>query len=239
MKIVINHLTRMSQGYICVAGVEPRSLKHIRPVLDSGRLKARLLTRNKGPFDMAVLVDLGRVEYVGEEPEVEDYRFQPGAAAAIRTVEPAKFWSLLQKMSKRRLSEIFGPALTSRGDDACASDSGEGDASLGCLIPENAPVLTLEPPLRPGKPARVRMALADPEFGRLDLSVTDIRLYESDHVTPDERRVERLAARLRRDSSAMLGVGLTRPYQGSELDPVHWLQVTNVHLPEVPVWQFG
>lgn len=239
MKIVINHLTRMSEGYICVAGVEPKSLEHVRPVLDSGRLTARLLTRNKGPFDMAMLVDLGRVEYVGEEPEVEDYRFQPGAATSIRTLDPDKFLALLRKVAKPRLSQIFGPQLTSRSNDACATDCGEGDASLGCLIPETAPVLTLEPPQRAGKPARVRMVLADPEFKRLDLSVTDIRLYQDDHVTPDELRVNRLAARLARDPHVILGVGLTRPFQGSELDPVHWLQVTNIHLPEVPVWQFG
>jgi len=49
MKIVVNHLTRMKKGYICVAGVMSGTTTHVRPVLKT-QLSIDLLNRNKsGP----------------------------------------------------------------------------------------------------------------------------------------------------------------------------------------------
>jgi hypothetical protein len=75
MKIVVNHLARMQQGYICVAGVDIETFKHIRPVLPSTRLGTNLLVRNGGPFDMAVVVDLGKLTPNPQRPEIEDHIF--------------------------------------------------------------------------------------------------------------------------------------------------------------------
>ena len=38
MKIVVNHLTRMQPGYICVAGLDFQTNAHVRPVLAGSRL---------------------------------------------------------------------------------------------------------------------------------------------------------------------------------------------------------
>jgi hypothetical protein len=54
MRIIVNHLTRMQPGYICVAGVDVSSGQHVRPEL-RGRLTTDLLTLNGGPFDIASL----------------------------------------------------------------------------------------------------------------------------------------------------------------------------------------
>ena len=59
MRIVVNHLTRMQPGYICVAGIDVQDNEHIRPVLGRERLTVGLLARNGGAFDMGRLVDLG------------------------------------------------------------------------------------------------------------------------------------------------------------------------------------
>ena len=52
MQIIVNHLTRMRPGYMCVAGIDVASKRHIRPVLKR-RLTTDLLTLNGGLFDIA------------------------------------------------------------------------------------------------------------------------------------------------------------------------------------------
>src|SRR5689334_10496086 len=107
MKVVINHLTRLHPGYICVAGIDIESGRHIRPVLSGSRLGSRLLASNGGFFDLAELVDLGQVEYVGLAPELEDYHFDVRKVARLGKVSPARFWQFLQKNARPTLAEIF------------------------------------------------------------------------------------------------------------------------------------
>ena len=74
----------------------------------------------------------------------------------------------------------------------------------------------------------------------LDLSVTDIRLYQADHVAPNTDLVARIERRLNSDTGVILSVGLTRPFASSpDLPPMHWLQVNNIHLNDDPTWQLG
>ena len=82
------------------------------------------------------------------------------------------------------------------------------------------------------------MKVTDGEF-HLDLGVTDIRLYQHDHITPDNTVVDRVARRLASHNDVILSVGLTRAFKGTEREPVHWLQVNNIHLKENAVWQLG
>ena len=83
------------------------------------------------------------------------------------------------------------------------------------------------------------MRVSDGYF-QLDLGVTDIRLYGADHVTPDTKIVRRVVKRLQGGSETILSVGLTRAYASSpDFNPVHWLQVNNVHLKDDPLWQLG
>src|SRR5260221_4261607 len=102
MEIVVNHLTRMNPGYICVAGVNTSTWQHIRPVLN-GRLTTSLLATNGGPFAIASLVDLGSVQYRGYAPEVEDYYFDPQMVRIIGAVPREEFWNLLQRVTRRSI----------------------------------------------------------------------------------------------------------------------------------------
>jgi len=78
--------------------------------------------------------------------------------------------------------------------------------------------------------------VSDPEFD-LDLSVTDIRLFAGDQFTPDAKRLAWMEERLQTTRTAILGVGLTRPFSGSrDQPPLHWLQVNNIHLADEPLW---
>ncbi len=237
MKIVVNHLTRMQQGYICVSGLNLGACNHIRPILGGTRLSTSLLKRNGGPFDMAEVVDLGTVKPSPQNPEVEDHIFDPAKTKGIGSLKSAGFWTLLTKVAERKLVSIFGEDLVMRGAESCGVDVGKGVASLGCLIPTGPPEIYLKE--REGKTDQIRIRVSDGCFD-LDLGVTDIRLYSNDHQTPNKRLVKRIAERIGVEKVVILSVGLTRPFTSlSGFPPIHWLQVNNIHLKSEPTWQLG
>ncbi len=228
MRIVINHLTRMQPGYICVAGLDPQTREHIRPVL-RGRLTRTLLRVEGGPFDIGALVDLGETTGEGVAPEAEDHAFTPWMASHLRDFEPLPFWSLLLAAAHRRLAVIFGPELRQTGA-TCTLDAGKGLASLGCLIPTGRPRLV---PSEHG----IRMHFNDGDMS-VTASVTDLRLYEDDQKTPRWKALTDLNARIARGIPVILSVGVSREWMkpGEEVAR-HWLQVNGVHLGDKPVWR--
>jgi hypothetical protein len=237
MRIVVNHLTRMKRGYMCVAGVDIDTGYHVRPVSVGGRLSTNLLVRNNGPFDMGVVLDLGTPRSFQRRPEVEDHVVDPSKVRAIGTFRASRFWKLLTQISELKLLNIFGTDLVAIGSSSCGVEVGKGRASLGCLIPKLYPDLYIR--RRSDRADQVRMRLSDGDF-YLDCGVTDIRLYGDDYITPDERLVQRIAERLQSDVEIVLSMGLTRAYASkADFDPVHWLQVNNIHLQDDPTWQLG
>jgi hypothetical protein len=231
VKIVVNHLTRMKPGYICVAGIDLQSSSHVRPVLAGAqRLTTKLLLANGGPFDMNVVVDLGKTEAKGAAPETEDHLFDPGLAKPIKELDTDAFWKLLRSVSKKTLSEIFGAELTVRGNGRTV-DQGTGGASLGCLAPATPPAFYVNPW------DKIRVSVTDGALSA-DLSVTDLRLYENDGKTPRAKSVHDLQDRIKAGINVVLSVGLTRPFQASgDSAARHWLQLNNVHLEDDPGWQ--
>jgi hypothetical protein len=232
-RIVISHLTRMRQGCICVAGCDPVSLEHVRLVQRDGQMGLDLLSRNGGPFDMAVLV-----EFVSEPrpvpPEVEDHVVDPRRVRCIERLSTPDFWTILEEVSRSRLREIFGPELAKVGKSSCCVDVKKGSASLGCFRPLLRPVLYLEKTDRGRN--RLRMMITDDDFD-LDLPVTDLRFHQEDGATPDAEKIEDARQRLRGREKVLLSVGLTRPFaSGADRPPVHWLQVNNLHFENDPVW---
>ena len=138
MKIVVNHLTRMQPGYICVAGIDLDTNRHVRPVIEGSMLTSRMLALHGGFFEIGHLLDLGKVEYVGRAPEIEDYHFDPRKIIRMGKVSPGPFWKLLKKVARPTFSQIFGPSLKSYGHGAVVK-LGAGEASLGCLGLDNKP----------------------------------------------------------------------------------------------------
>jgi hypothetical protein len=237
MRIVVNHLTRMHGGHICVAGVDLQTDRHVRPVLEQQPLNFDLLARYGGPFDMACVVDLGCPRPMPNPPHVEDCVLIPARARLHRRASAEELWALLERHGRRRLSDIFGPELRPVGSSGYGTSLGCGRASLGCLRPERRPEIYLTTAID-GK-RRIRMKIADGEIEAV-AAVTDLRLYRDDHATPDEQRVRAVAHRIRESEGVVLGVGLTRGFRATAESPeVHWLQVNNIHLKEEPDWPLG
>jgi hypothetical protein len=234
MKIIVNHLTRMRPGYICVAGLDVETGRHVRPVLEHRYLGTGLLARHGGPFDLGARVDLGSTHYAGQPPETEDQRFDPRFAHRLGYTTPGEFWAWLEQVARPHLREIFGPALSLQGQ-GCVVTPGTGTVSLGCLRALRPPLLRLT------EGGKIRCLLPS-RPANLDLAVTDLRLYsyEGGQYLPRGALVEQVAARLARGVRSILSVGLGRPWQ--KLDgsaPLHWLQVNNLHLEDDPLWRPG
>ena len=243
MIIVVNHLTRMREGRICIAGVEPESGRHIRPVTKWGQIDGRLLAGRsldgrEGPFNMAHVVDLDHVVPDPQNPHVEDHAFVPWKARFIERLHPEDFWALLYRMSRPRLKTIFGDELRLTDRQACGIDMGAGNASLGVLRPANRPQIYLRREKNPAQPS-VRMQIDDGQL-RVDVGVTDLRLFGSDHISVNESMVERVGRRLQGSGPVLLGMGLGRAFapRSEKGSARHWLQVNNIHFEENPIWGF-
>ncbi len=237
MRIVVNHLTRMRGGHICVAGVDLERGEHVRPVLSRGQLAPDVLTRHGGPFDIANVVELHAPERCPKRPHLEDHLFRASRARLVETFGAEDFWALLYSVSEQRLGDIFGSALRRAGQSSAGTDLGKGNSSLGCLLPKGKPRLCFRTKGEHGP--RIRMHLDDGQFD-VWVAVTDLRLYQDDHATPDRDVVEKIRRRLRGAVAVILSVGLTRAYAPSpEAEPIHWLQVNNIHLEDDPTWQLG
>jgi hypothetical protein len=130
---------------------------------------------------------------------------------------------------------LFGPALRQAGRSHAIVSVGQGTASLGCLAPHDQPRILVEDSPRGGHSLRLRFS--DGQIS-LNLGITDLRLWEEDHVTPKWDLIEDVKRRMNGGMPCLLTVGLTRPYASSQEDePVHWLQVNNIHLEDDPAWR--
>jgi len=226
MQIVINHLTRMRFGYICVAGIEPTSGRHIRPITKR-HMDRKLLRVNGGSFEIGSLVDLGNTRYGGRAPEFEDHNFSPDHLQHVRRLAASDFWGWLTKTSASDLRAIFGNELEEHGR-GCAINQNCGTSSLGNLRPSKISFFGLN-----GQ-RKLRIVISDGRFN-CDLSVTDIRFYEKDHETPRLEVVQGVAERLAK-GRALLSVSLSRAFlKDDQTAALHWLQVNNIHLEEDPL----
>jgi hypothetical protein len=67
-------------------------------------------------------------------------------------------------------------------------------------------------------------------------SVTDVRLVKPDFKTPNQKKIEIAQQKLVKEVSAIICVGLTRPWTKPGDDRRrHWLQVNNIHFSDDPL----
>jgi len=226
MQIVINHLTRMQKGFMCAAGVDPTTGRHVRPVL-ANQLPTDMLACHGGPFELGYRIELGETKFMGRVPEIEDRLFELAAARRLDPVSPDEFWQLLTGLAADSLTDIFGPALRRIGTANCGVPEFQGLRSLGCYW-ANMPHIQLQ---WAGDHSRIRFGFTD-GAQPVCAPVTDIRLYGEDHVTPDAAAIERWQRDLANCPRLLVSVGLSRAYRSSDEHPaIHWLQINNLHRP--------
>jgi hypothetical protein len=191
MQIVLNHVTRMRTPRICVAGIEPESLMHVRPTTPKTDLITRHLLRAEGgPFGPGALVDLGDVAPEGERPEVEDHRFATKQVRHIEDLTDEEYLAILDSVARGSIEAAFGSDLREIRATKFAMPAGCGERSLAVLSVEAA---------------RLRV-----EWGKLylylgagnteaKLQVTDVRFYDPDDFSLRPRLVAGVNQRLSRE----------------------------------------
>jgi hypothetical protein len=245
MHIVVNHLTKLAPGLICVAGIDQRTGKHVRPLTNRMlRLSFAVGHGDKGVFGIGKVVDLGHVRPVGKAPEVEDHHFREHELNSVTSMTDTDFWQMLSIRAMPRLQLIFGsdlePVSTASGL-TCALPEGHGTASLGCLRPDVVRDLEIERrPTDDGyrETLRVTVMVAGRSFR---FPVTDLRMSSLDEANGrwqlHPERIDSVNERLRDGVPALLSVGVSRPFQRSSKEsPRHWLQVNNIHLQDDAIW---
>ncbi len=218
---------------MCVAGIDLDTHLHVRPVLDR-QMPIDLLSVHGGPFDMARIIDLGETRFVGRVPEVEDRWFDAAAARHVGDMDGAEFAGLLRNAAYEKLDSLFGPDLERVGS-TCAVQETRGQRSLGCYWVSKGR-LQLDQARDPPR-IRFHWQVEDHAF---NAPVTDIRLFEADHVTPCDATIRQVAGQIAQQPQALVSVGLARPYRKtSDERPRHWLQVNNFHLLGIPRWSLA
>jgi hypothetical protein len=230
MRIVVNHLTRMTAPRICVAGLEIETCEHVRPTTPAYDLITRRLLRHEGGvFRMGAVVDLGTVTPEPAPPESEDHRFETNRARHVKDLTGADFVDLLDDVAVASLEDGFGPDLERVGWKY-AVEAGRGDRSLAVVKARQRPALEID-----DKYGRLQLRFDDPD-PQTYLSVTDVRFFEPDHTTPRKAIVDDVARRLRSGVDAFLMLGLARAYKARNDDRErHWLQLNGLVLVDRPV----
>ncbi len=229
MRIVISHLTRMDAPRICIAGIEPATGRHIRPI--SGRshpLTRSLLAEQGGPFALGALVELDELTPNPDPPEVEDHLFWPDRARVLGQLSPSRYLELLRAHARERLGAIFGGALERHGW-SYAVEKGQGAASLGILRVRRRTDIQVD------AYGKLRLRLT----GRgkpVYLPVTDMRFVQADHRTIKTDVVEDVSIRMHRGVEVLLMLGLARAFLKENDDRErHWLQVNGICMTDRPL----
>ncbi len=80
------------------------------------------------------------------------------------------------------------------------------------------------------------MIVEDGELRSLDLSVSDVRLYNDDLSTVNLPTFHDVQERIKNGVPLLLSVGLTRAWSSGTAPRRHWLQVNGIHLEDDPLW---
>ena len=222
MRIVVNHVTRMTGPRICVAGIDTATYRHVRPVTPPSDPITRVLLReNGGPFGAGALVDIGRATACPDAPETEDHRFDTKRAKRMNDVGDEAYLELLGAIGEPDVRAAFGSALVEVRPYKFAVPAGRGERSLAVV-----PILASELRIRNDK---LYLRLSPPAMPA-DLRVTDVRFYAADltikrDVVKDVRR--RLAAGTR--AYAMLGLARAIRDDATGRD-LHWLMANGLCL---------
>ena len=226
--IVVDHLARLEDGSIVVAGIDGRH-EHLAP-LTGGPWGSAATTRGGGPFGIGVAVDIGFSRRSGTPPLVEEREVDESGITELGRLPDGEFWSLLETLGHDHLPSIYGPELTVSATGAASVPVGRGKASLGVLrCPGPAELFR--------RGGQLRMGFDDLRLGSLDLNVHDHRLRDEKGV-PIDSLWKVIRRRVQSGEPVILSLGLSQAFNGA-----HWLRVDNIHFRDYfddhPVFRFA
>ena len=230
MQIVVTHLTRMGGWHICLAGTDEEG-EHWRPVLasrksgESWEPDRRWLRSRGGPFHLGSKVDLGNIRPEPVPPEVEDVVVDVKQVELVEDLGQERFWKILDGLAQDSLRSIFGPDLESQKSTSAYVPVGTGERSLGILRLSGAK-------LEERDESEIRLVFGDRDFAKLELKVTDLRLWEG--YSPKKDRVKRIQGEL---DDCLVAVGLTGAWGPEGKIERHWLQINNIFPRSDPLWE--
>ncbi len=228
MQIVVNHLTRMHEGRICVAGINPVSRRHVRPVPEFGETFERgLLAANGQQLRVGALVDLGDVSPRPDLPHSEDQVTSLSELRLVRYLDRAEYLRALESVRVYSLTDAFGTELDHSGRSFTLKE-GTGKRSLAVLRKNTREIkVEIKKNRKTGKETvRLACRLAGK---RVNLSLTDLRLYKrEDETTLDREMIGKLQDQLAQANSCYLMLGLGRAWSPDQSEPVHWLQANGI-----------
>ncbi len=226
-RLVVDHLTRMKEDRVCLAGLDLETGQRWRPKPSSQGTWRRqdLQPTDQLTIRLGTVLEL-KIEPRPAPPETEDAIVLGGKLRASGQIPMSDLYEQVERIAEDQLVPIFGSELVASrtGRSSALLPSNSGHCSLGTYRPPPFEIIA-------ARQDGIRVEFSDQELGDLSLSVTDLRLFDAAGA-PRLRVISAIGARLRAGWPAVFSVGLSRAFTNSEGQTGHWLQVNNILFPE-------
>ncbi len=223
-RLLITHLTRMNEGFLCIAG-QTRAGEQIRPLRGGGDDRwSRSWLHPNGPLRIGHVIQIQRLIKKHHSTRHEDWiTADTSRVESVRRLSADHFWEQLEAWKAMDLQEAFSGTLEKTKRNSLFVRPPTKKSTLATIELRN-PVLERSYPSRPA------IRFKDPVLGSVKGRLTDIRAFTPKNE-PDGRVLDLITRRFK-DGTRVLGcIGLTHPWApASSTDPpCHWLQVNNLH----------
>ena len=225
--LIITDVTAMSADNVCIAGYDS-SMTCIRPVLQIGQLKKRLLFRDgKLIIYPGAKVSFNLTSSIPQPPHIEDCIFQE-APMNVGVATLREWKDVLQQTSATTFTELF-PSLESR-----YVPPGSAGPSIGTLRTRIKPSLSCE---HFGNRSSLRMKIAD-NIGTIiervpitDLAFRSLFKAALEQTKDDSENAVKFLNKKFNESEVYLRLGLTRPFPQAPAPYNGWccLQINGIH----------
>ena len=133
----------MSGDRICVAGIDPITRRHVRPVTSEWEpLTRTLLGTRGGPLRVGALIEVENPTERSIPPHTEDVHVSGSAFRLVRDLAWGEYMELLEAVRVRRLSDGFGVDFTRSPNGRLKLEQDSGSGSL-CVVRKNTNKLSV------------------------------------------------------------------------------------------------
>lgn len=225
-EVVLTHLTRMSPGYLCAAGIATDTGEHIRLVGDSRNIPRHYLLGGSNPVKPGDTVSFRGRPAESSGPHVEDFQIDLDSISKTGSKSTAELKELLTGVAVIDFESVFGPDFEKVTERTGGLPPTRGATSLGYVKIEGDVEIRV---WRDGS-ERWKIRLEFQLGGSVwSPPLNDYRVWLSDHQTPNERRINAARNALARANTVVASIGVTRAYAVPDLGKWHWLQINNLY----------